>query len=187
MGHLAGMAGRFAKGAVIAVGLSCAAASAAYSCGMSAMNEGSVSKAVRTLQSDLMVAALQCGEHDAYNSFMKTYDPHLTGHNKRLKQHFVDSHGGGYKVALNTYLTSIANEGALRMALTGNRFCTRSHVVHETLAQSPTDNRLQMVAVAYAASAVPFLAEELDNRTTEQGCTAYKVAFESDLKDLVAE
>ena len=177
----------YLKGAAVALGLTCAASGTALACGVSAMDDGIVAKAVRTLQSDLMVASLQCGGRDAYNAFMQTYDPHLVGNNRRLKQHFVDRHGGGHKMALNTYLTSIANQGALRMALTGNRFCTRSEVLHERLAETPSDGRLRMVAIAYAASAVPYLAEELDEGASQQGCTAYKVAFESDLKEIVQE
>lgn len=184
--ELADKARRIAMSAAVALGISSISGSA-LACGMSAMDNGLVAKAVRTLQSDLMVAALSCGGRESYNNFMLSYGPHLSDHDQRLKRHFKSRHGGKHKSALNNYITSLANQGALRMAMTGKRFCTRSIVMHDSLSRGPSDDRLRMIAVAYAASAVPDLARELDEGSRQEGCTAYTVAFESGMGDLIVD
>lgn len=151
--------------------------SSALACAAGDLNAEVVAKAVRTLQSDLMVAALSCGSKDPYNRFIQTYNPHLSAQGELLKTYFRNRHKSGHRKALNSYVTTLANQGAIRMAVTGQRFCERADVMHSHLGKGTTDERLKVAALAYAASVVPDLADEIDRLTTIENCTVRKVAF----------
>ena len=80
---------------------------------------------VRSLQTELMVAALTCRQQPAYNSFVNRFRPELVGHGKTLKATFARQYGTNAEQYLNGFITRIANETALRSANTQG-YCGQS-------------------------------------------------------------
>jgi len=81
-------------------------------------------KAVRVLQSELMVAALACDARHHYGSFVTRYKSDLVHNGKRLKRHFHAAHGAKKGFAeLNRFVTRMANKASGRMASLGPQFC----------------------------------------------------------------
>lgn len=77
----------------------------------------------RVLQSELMVAALTCGQRDKYNSFVRRFSGELTDQGSRLKSYFSRAHGGRGTSEMNSLVTNLANEASQRaMGYRGN-FC----------------------------------------------------------------
>lgn len=105
-------------------------------------------KHVRTLQSELMVAALGCGHRGQYNAFAKTYRTDLQQNGVTLKSHFRAQHGAGGEQALNRYVTALANKASMRMA-SNSDYCEQTGAVLDYLLNSDTAG-LQQVAVHYA-------------------------------------
>jgi hypothetical protein len=79
----------------------------------------------RVLQSDLMVAALTCGERNSYNSFVTKFEAELVAHGKALRQYFTRAHGKGGRSEVNRFVTRLANKASARSIAQGSRaFCT---------------------------------------------------------------
>lgn len=79
--------------------------------------------AVRTLQSDLMVAALSCGIKSQYNAFATKFQAPLTSNGKVLKAEFDKRFGGKSTQRLTTYVTELANQASQRMSTQGSNYC----------------------------------------------------------------
>ncbi len=75
---------------------------------------------VRLLQTELMVAALQCRNNPAYdfsskyNSFVMQFSSPLTQNANVLKDHFRKSYGANHMTQLDRYMTRIANDAGQR-------------------------------------------------------------------------
>ena len=82
---------------------------------------------VRLLQTELMVAALQCRmvpNHDfthKYNAFVRQFGSPLLQNGNVLKEHFRRSFGSGHVTHLDRYMTRIANDAGQRGMVPG--FC----------------------------------------------------------------
>lgn len=84
--------------------------------------------AIRTavLQQQLMVAAFQCREADAYNRFVSANRSELLSSDARLKTYFTRHGGeGGY----DAFKTRAANLAALEQARDANGFCANAHAL----------------------------------------------------------
>lgn len=79
--------------------------------------------AVRTLQSDLMVAALSCQIKGQYNVFATQFKDPLTQNGKVLKAEFDRRFGGQGTKRLTTYVTELANQASQRMSTKGSNYC----------------------------------------------------------------
>lgn len=67
---------------------------------------------MRALQSELMVAALACGQRDSYNYFVRTGADNLARHGRALKAYFSRHYGDGGEYQLNKFVTQMANQAS---------------------------------------------------------------------------
>jgi hypothetical protein len=103
----------------------------------------------RALQTELMVAALSCGNRIHYNAFVRKYQGDLVKHGRSLQSFFQRKHGAAGQKNLNTFITRLANEASQRSSITHAAFCANS--------SSPFDRLL---------SATPVKLEKLLERST---------------------
>lgn len=78
---------------------------------------------VRAVQSQLMVIALSCGQHDDYNLFVTKYKSALGTAYNGVRTHF--SRNGGQR-SLDNYITSLANAHSQAGIAQGTLFCQNS-------------------------------------------------------------
>ena len=78
------------------------------------------------LQQQLMVAAFQCREADAYNRFVSANRSELLSSDARLKAYFV-RHGG--ETGYDAFKTRAANLSALEQARDAAGFCANAHAL----------------------------------------------------------
>jgi len=79
------------------------------------------------IQQELMVAALQCHETQAYNRFVMTYRDGLQSSDATLKTFFIRRGGeAGY----DTFKTKAANLSALEQARHASAFCADAHALY---------------------------------------------------------
>ena len=91
-------------------------------------------KAVRVLQSELMVAALACDARHHYGTFVTRYKSDLKVSGHALKRHFHTAHGQKKGFAeLNRFVTRMANKASGRMASLGPQFCTGALETYDQL------------------------------------------------------
>ena len=89
--------------------------------------------AVRTLQSDLMVAALSCNIKAQYNTFATKFQAPLTNNGKALKAEFDKRFGGKATQRLTTYVTELANQASQRMSTQGSNYCAEVAGLFQTV------------------------------------------------------
>ncbi len=80
----------------------------------------------RALQTELMVAALSCGNKFHYNAFVRKYQGDLVKHGRSLQSLFQRKHGAAGRKNLNTFVTRLANEASHRSSITHAAFCANS-------------------------------------------------------------
>ncbi len=66
----------------------------------------------RVLQSRLMVSALSCEMHTAYNQFMNTHKSYLQNQNSALRKFFTRHFGESAGKKMNNFITFTANEAS---------------------------------------------------------------------------
>ena len=81
------------------------------------------------IQQELMVAAFQCHEADAYNRFVTTYRGELQSSDAALKAFFVRRGGEHGEAGYDTFKTKAANLSALEQARHGGAFCADAHAL----------------------------------------------------------
>lgn len=105
-----------------------ALANPALAAGCASPNEAA---ALRTavIQQELMVAALQCHEADAYNRFVMSHRGELQTSDAILKSFFVRRGGEHGEAGYDTFKTKAANLSALEQARHGGAFCADAHAL----------------------------------------------------------
>lgn len=94
----------------------------------------------RVLQTELMVAALSCGEKDRYNAFVTTFKSQLSTSGQALRTMFRRVHGGRGDYEMNAFVTRLANDASQRNAMGKPGYCAAaSRLFSEALASSPRD------------------------------------------------
>ena len=83
---------------------------------------------VRAAQTEMMIAALQCGDREPYNVFMRLHATELYAAHARLADYFRRSSGGNGEEALDAFITELANSQSIAGAQEGERFCPHLHV-----------------------------------------------------------
>jgi len=106
--------------------------------------------AMRVLQSEMMVAGLSCGAKPQYNAFATKYKSVLIKNGDRLKKHYYAEHGAtaGFK-KLNTFVTRLANEASVRIAMSGPGYCQLAMQRFEVLLAAPVSS-LERYSTAHA-------------------------------------
>ena len=86
----------------------------------------------RTLQSELMVSGLVCGQRDNYNDFVHKFRPTLVGYGKHIKSYFKRVYGKAGEKNLNTFVTRAANAASSKSA-TDTSFCDNTSAKFDKL------------------------------------------------------
>ncbi|MPY70931.1 MAG: hypothetical protein GEU92_12680 [Alphaproteobacteria bacterium] len=115
---------RLAQGLCVAtLGISLVGVAQAAGCADARERE---SLTVRSLQTDLMVAALSCNVRDDYNTFVQRYRPHLSGHGHALRRYFQRAYGPRAQRALDRYVTELANQASQVSNADRTAFCAQT-------------------------------------------------------------
>jgi hypothetical protein len=94
----------------------------------------------RVLQTELMVAALSCGERQRYNTFVTAYQQVLTDRGQALQALFKRTHGTRATTRLNAFITKLANDASQQVRNKGDEYCVfAGELFDETMATSPRD------------------------------------------------
>lgn len=94
----------------------------------------------RVLQTELMVAALSCGEKDRYNAFVNTFKSQLAASGQALRTMFKRVYGSRGDYEMNAFVTRLANDASQRNSIGKAGYCaSASRLFGETLATSPRD------------------------------------------------
>ena len=109
-------------GAAFGVALAGTVAGSALAAGCDSQGD-KVAFHVRSLQTELMVAALTCGERAAYNDFAHRFQRTLITEGKALKRRFRHDHGARAEKKLNAYVTALANRASQRSIEARDSFC----------------------------------------------------------------
>ena len=120
-----------ALAAATAACLSVSAAAAAKGEPACVKGADEVALQLRTVQTDLMVAALSCSASDRYNEFVKANQPALMAAHGQLGK-FFDKKRGGQK-ALNAFITKLANDSSKRSVADIARFCQETGWLYDAI------------------------------------------------------
>ncbi|MDF1747552.1 MAG: hypothetical protein P1V34_01625 [Alphaproteobacteria bacterium] len=124
---------------------------------------------VRTLQSDMMVAALSCNEREHYNAFAIKFRPEIQKQGGALKSYFQSLHGQNATREINSYVTDLANFAAVRQAENRNSFCGGAASAFAALLENPSAD-LYKIALAYSMRVSPSLKQEIVLAAASGGC-----------------
>lgn len=103
---------------------------------------------VRALQSQLMVAALSCGQEDQYNTFVNRYKNELGGAYRGINAHYRRTAGARGQSSLDGYITQLANAQSQDGIRQGSNFCRNvAPLFTVALAAPATSEALATVAV----------------------------------------
>lgn len=139
----------FLRAAVVAAAL-CAAPAAEAACARPAELGG---LQARVLQTELMVAALSCGEADRYNAFVKRFRDELVDESKHMQRFFARMYGGGAKRELNSFVTALANNSSQRSLNEAATFCPQAAaLLDEALRLDPKQLRRFAAQQSFADS-----------------------------------
>jgi hypothetical protein len=80
----------------------------------------------KTLQTELMVAALRCNTSRQYNAFVQKFESDLMTQGRQLRGYFSRSYGAESERRLNKFVTYLANAASLRSLSLGKGYCLRA-------------------------------------------------------------
>ncbi|WPB84824.1 hypothetical protein [Sediminicoccus rosea] len=112
---------------------------------------------IRALQSQLLVAALACGQHDQYNAFVRKNQSELATAFRNLGAYFRRTEGAQHQRQLDQYITELANSQSRISIDRGSFFCRE---------QGP------LFAAAMAANGPSELSQVSVTRQVHQSLTA---------------
>lgn len=128
------------------VAMSAVPAQAAGSC---ADREARQSLEIRVLQSELMVAALTCGERQSYNAFVTAFKPFLKSQGAELRTFFVEQFGlSAGPSRMNKMVTRLANSASQNsVSVSTQEFCAQAKTRFEQVLQSNTQGLVKLARV----------------------------------------
>ena len=109
----------------------------------------------KTLQTELMVAALRCDGNQRYNAFVRKFESDLVVQGGQLKSYFSRAYGVDSERRLNQFVTYIANSASLRSISMGKGYCTSANALFTTVM-----DRAPGELAAYAATQRVDIASE---------------------------
>ncbi|MGB0671518.1 MAG: hypothetical protein ACPGNT_08480 [Rhodospirillales bacterium] len=95
----------------------------------------------RLMQTELMVAALACGQRAQYNGFATRYNKALVAQGRDLKATFRSAYGGGSERELNAFVTRVANQASALHQADPRQFCSVAQGVFDRLSKNTPDAR----------------------------------------------
>lgn len=87
----------------------------------------------RVLQSEMMVAALSCGERARYNAVVHRLQDQLSQRGRDLKGLFKRVYGRDGISSLDRFVTALANDASQRSLADAGRFCTEAAAMFDRL------------------------------------------------------
>ena len=135
---------RFRRGGLhaiqgMAVAAVVAAAGSAQAFAMCVRPAEEAALTARVLQTEMMVAALACGQQSQYNAFVIKFRDDLVAHGHALKTFFTRVHGAQADRRLGTFVTRLANDASARSRAAAN-FCSEAFAFFTTaMATAPAD------------------------------------------------
>ena len=91
----------------------------------------------RVLQTELMVAALTCGEKARYNAFVVSFKGVLGDRGRSLRALFTRVHGASGKRRLNGFVTKLANEASQGSLAVRGGYCANASALFEEVLNTP--------------------------------------------------
>ncbi len=93
---------------------------------------------MRMLQSDLMVAALGCGDRDGsfaagYNSFVGKHKTSLVSHSQVLQRYYQRIYGSAGTKQFDQFVTQVSNDASERSLQAGAGYCDQARVLLTTV------------------------------------------------------
>ncbi len=113
------------RGVAVAAALAAFGASSAYAASCVRPSEEAALTA-RVVQTEMMVAALACGQQAQYNAFVVKFRDDLMTHGHTLKSLFKRVHGANAERRLATFVTKLANDASQRSREAVN-FCMEAY------------------------------------------------------------
>ncbi|MSO93816.1 MAG: hypothetical protein EXQ86_10510 [Rhodospirillales bacterium] len=104
----------------------------------------------RILQTELMVAALACGQQSQYNAFVIKFRDDLVSHGHALKSLFKRVHGAQADRRLATFVTRLANDASVKSREVAN-FCSEAFTFFTTAMETASAD-LEKLAETHNAS-----------------------------------
>ncbi len=101
---------------------------------------------VRALQSQLMVVALSCQQHDAYNAFVTRFQPQLGQAHTQVTAHFRRVAGRQSQRAMDQYITNLANNHMQEGIRQGSHFCQNQMPLFQQAMQARDLNDLARIS-----------------------------------------
>lgn len=99
----------------------------------------------RVVQTEMMVAALACGQQSQYNAFVVKFRDDLVTHGSTLKSLFKRVHGANAERRLATFVTRLANDASQRSREAAN-FCMDAYTFLEQAMSSASLGFEQLAA-----------------------------------------
>ncbi len=122
----------------------------------------------KTLQTELMVAALRCNSNASYNTFVRKFESDLVTQGTRLRAYFERVYGADSERRINRFVTFLANSASLRSLDAGVGYCGNatalfSEVLGEDaggLAQFAANHRVDVSSAAPVCARVAALIDK---------------------------
>ena len=107
---------------------------------------------MRALQSELMVAALACGQRESYNHFVKSPSSNLVTHGQHLRSYFSRQYGGRGEYHMNKFVTQMANQ-ASRISLnqSSSAYCQQAAELFDYVRHAGRGEITRLAADRYTA------------------------------------
>jgi hypothetical protein len=102
---------------------------------------------IRALQSQLLVAALACGQHDDYNAFVRKNQGTLATAFRDLGSHFRRVAGAQHQRQLDQYITELANSQSRISIDRGSFFCREQGPLFQAAMAANGPQELSQVSV----------------------------------------
>ncbi len=98
---------------------------------------------VRALQSQMMVAMLQCGQaqEDGYRTFITRYKPQIDTAFRDISAHYRRTGGARWQPQMDAYVTTLANVHSQDGIRQGSLFCRNVAPIFQQVLAQPTDMR----------------------------------------------
>lgn len=122
----------------------------------------------KTLQTELMVAALRCDGNQRYNTFVHKFEQDLVVQGVRLRGYFKRAYGASAERRLNRFVTFLANSASLRSLDVGRNYCASAQALFDevldhtpgALAQYASNQRVDVAESAQVCARVTALIEK---------------------------
>lgn len=102
---------------------------------------------IRALQSQLMVAALSCGQQDDYNTFVRKFQSDLGVAFRSVAGHFRRTAGAQHQRQLDSYITNLANGQSQLSIARGSFFCREQAPLFQQAIAASTPAELAQISV----------------------------------------